>query len=171
MKHTSTAWLDISQTSHLETLDFIYHWTWVLMECNKLTVCYSSAQYCLAQLTSDYSSDVAWHIKPYFSLFPHTRTQCSSFIVQFSQVYNSSTVYAEPASASQFSTVGLHSAELCSALGLPVFGDISLQVCSPSWLSQTSSGGPIHLKVLSVPLLYSSNTLSLLTVSPSDEMG
>lgn len=53
--------------------------------------------------------------------------------------------------------------QLSSALRPPLFGDISLQVCSPSWLSQTSSGGPIHLKVLSALVLYCSSTLSLFT--------
>lgn len=49
--------------------------------------------------------------------------------------------------------------QLSSALGLPVFSDISLQVCSPSWPSQMSLGRPIHLKV-SVPFLLSSNIVS-----------
>lgn len=60
---------------------------------------------------------------------------------------------------------GFFRAELRSALlsDCLVFSDISLQVCSPSWLSQTGSGGPIHLKVLSVsPLLLLQ--LSSLTV-------
>lgn len=48
-------------------------------------------------------------------------------------------------------------AVLCSQL--PVPGDISLQVCSPSWLSQMRSGGRIHLKVLPAPLSYSLNAL------------
>lgn len=111
----------------------------------------SSHQITLAVLTDAKPPPLYVHTR--ILIHTHTDTYTHSahpFVVWFSQVYDLSTVYAEPSFSFELSSVWLCSAVLYSALRLPAFSDISLQVCSPSWLSQTSSGGPIYLKVLSV---------------------